>query len=336
MVARQFGTEHHEVVVRSDSVDLVGKLVDHFDEPFGDCSAIPTYIVSEFTARHVKVALTGDGGDELFAGYDSFFKIERLRQLDRIPASARRLLSWLADALPYSAYGKNYLRMISRPTALERYFEFNYMPYFLRRKLLREEWMLPADAAYLSGEMADFLLPNGADVLLQALYFEATAKLTGDMLVKVDRMSMAASLEVRCPMLDHHLVEFAFSLPPAWKLKNGTGKAIFLDALSDRLPPAILNRPKMGFGVPIAAWFRGPLREFLHDHLTSEAAATRGMISPEFVSHLLAEHDSGRRDNALRLWSLLMMELWFEQWKTPGHVDTAAAHVLGAPTPEIR
>src|SRR5262249_41036009 len=152
---------------------------------------------SEFAARHVKVALTGDGGDELFAGYESFQAVQKLRNFDLVPGGIRRALSWVADQLPYSAYGKNYLRMVSRPSALERYFEFNYAPYFLREKLLEPEWMLPADAAFLKRTFAHCLLPNGADMLSQALYFEATAKLTGDMLVKVDRMSMANSLEVR-------------------------------------------------------------------------------------------------------------------------------------------
>ena len=131
------------------------------------------------------------------------------------------------------------------------------------------EWMPPADAGFLSRNMAHCLLPNGADALTQAMYFETTAKLTGDMLVKVDRMSMANSLEVRCPLLDHELAEFAAAIPHAWKLRNNRGKDIFIQALGDRLPPELLNQPKRGFGVPLAAWFRGPLRSFLWDHLTS-------------------------------------------------------------------
>jgi asparagine synthase (glutamine-hydrolysing) len=306
LVARRYKTDHHEIVVKPDSIALVEKLVRHFDEPFADCSAIPAYIVSEFTSQHVKVALTGDGGDELFAGYESFFRIEQLRSADGIPQPARKVISWIADSLPYAAYGKNYLRMISRPSAMERYIEFNHVPHFLRRELLHPDWMLPSDAA--------FFAPNGKDALLQAMQFEATAKLTGDMLVKVDRMSMAASLEVRCPMLDHELAEFAFSLPPSWKMNGTRGKTILLEAVGDRLPPEAVNRPKMGFGVPIAAWFRGPLRDFVNDHLTSREFPDRGIASPAFVRHLIVEHESGRRDNSLWLWSLLMLELWFQTW----------------------
>jgi asparagine synthase (glutamine-hydrolysing) len=315
-VAEQYKTDHHEIVVRPDSVALVGKLIDHLDEPFADVSAIPTYIVSEFTARHVKVALTGDGGDELFAGYESFFRIAGLARLDRVPSLVRRGLASLSETLPYSAYGKNYLRMISRPTTIERYLEFNHVPFFLRQELLTPKWMLPADAAFLSSALRDYLIAN-ASPLTQALYFEATAKLTGDMLVKVDRMSMAASLEVRCPMLDHELAEFAATLPHAWKMNpSGQGKAILLEAIGDRLPASVTSRPKMGFGVPIAAWFRGPLKEFLHDHLLGGDFLGRGMVSPQFVRHILKEHETGRRNNDVRLWMLLMLELWLREWKS--------------------
>jgi asparagine synthase (glutamine-hydrolysing) len=312
-VARQYGTDHHEIVVRPDAVDLVSRLVWHLDEPFGDSSAIPTFIVSEFAVQHVKVALSGDGGDEMFAGYDRFQTLDKLRKLDRVPRALRAFISWAADRLPYSAYGKNYLHMLSRSTALERYFESNFAPWFLRQELLQEEWMLPADSAYLTRTLADFLLPAGADLLSQALFFETTQNLPGDMLVKVDRMSMANSLEVRCPLLDHELGEMAAGIPNGWKIRNGQGKYIFLRALGDRLPPPLLSRGKMGFGVPLALWFRGALRTFLWDHLTSATFAGRGVVSPPFVRQMLAEHDSGRRDSAPFLWSLLMLELWFRQ-----------------------
>jgi asparagine synthase (glutamine-hydrolysing) len=317
LVAQKYNTDHHEIIVRPNSVDLVSKLVRHFDEPFADSSAIPTYLVSEFAAQHVKVVLTGDGGDELFAGYQSFFDIQRLRRADSIPLAARKFLSAIADSLPYSAYGKNYLRMISRPTALERYFEHE-SPHFLLESLLTPEWMPPADAAYLTRTLPRSMLPNGADVLTQALYFEATAKLTGDMLVKVDRMSMANSLEVRCPMLDDRLADLAARIPHAWKLRNGRGKDIFIQTLGDRLPAELLRQPKRGFGVPLEHWFRGSLRSFLWDHLTSASFLNRGVVSPDFVRYLLEEHDRGRRNNYHHLWKLLMFELWFRDLEARG------------------
>jgi asparagine synthase (glutamine-hydrolysing) len=313
-LASQYRTDHHELIVRPDSVDLVSRLAYHFDEPFADTAAIPTFLVSEFAAQHVKVVLTGDGGDELFAGYDSFFDIQRLSAFDHIPQVVRRALSTVADLLPYSTYGKNRLRVMSRSSALERYFEHNYTPFMLRRELLNPEWMLPADAGFLARAFPDCLLPNGADALSQALYFEETAKLTGDMLVKVDRMSMANSLEVRCPLLDHVLAELAASIPTAWKMRNGQGKAILIDAIGDRLPPALRQRKKMGFGVPLSHWFRGPLRDFLRDRLLSRQFSERGIVSPAFVRHLIEEHESKRRDNSDHLWALLMLELWFLNW----------------------
>jgi asparagine synthase (glutamine-hydrolysing) len=311
-LARKYRTEHHQMIVRPDSVDLVSRLVRHFDEPFGDSSAIPTYLVSEFAARHVKVALTGDGGDELFAGYDSFLDIQRLRMLDYVPRPVRAAISRIADLLPYSAYGKNYLRMIGQPSALGRYFE-SASPHYLLERLLTPEWMPPADGAFLKQKMARSLCPDSANALTQALYFEATAKLTGDMLVKVDRMSMAKSLEVRCPMLDHELAELAARIPHSWKLKNGRGKDIFIRAVGHRLPPELLSQPKRGFGVPLGSWFRSSLRSFVWDHLTSRAFLDRRMVSPEFLMHLLEEHDRGRRDNHHHLWKLLMLELWFQE-----------------------
>jgi asparagine synthase (glutamine-hydrolysing) len=323
LVAKKFNTDHHEIIVKPDSVALVSKLVQHFDEPFGDSSAIPTFIVSEFAVEHVKVALTGDGGDELFAGYESFFAIDKLRKFDKIPQGARAVLSKIADVWPYSFYGKNYLRMASRPSPLTRYFELNYAPYFLRKSLLENDWMLPADEAFLTRAFADRLLPSDRDIVAQALYFEATAKLAGDMLVKVDRMSMANSLEVRSPLLDHELAEFAMSIPHAWKMHHGKGKQIFLKAVGDRLPPELLSLPKKGFGVPLAIWFRSALRPMLWDHLTSRRFLDRGMVAQTFVSHLLREHDAGRRDNSHWLWMLLMLELWFRNLE---QVRTAYTH----------
>lgn len=315
-VARQYRTDHHEIVVKPDSVELTSKLVRHFDEPFGDSSAIPTYIVSEFAARHVKVALSGDGGDEVFGGYTRFADIARYRKLDYVPRPVLSLMDWVAERLPYGAYGKNYLHMISRSNGLERYFEANYAPYFLRQRLLHADYMLPADGQYLFRAFQDCLLPAGASTLSQALYWETTVNLPGDMLVKVDRTSMANSLEVRCPLLDAELADLAARIPNAWKIRNGRGKFLMIQALGELLPAELLNRPKMGFGVPLAAWFRTELREMLVDHLTSSAFLARGIASGAFVRALIEEHQSQRRDNSQWLWSLLMLELWFLEYES--------------------
>ena len=316
MVARQYRTEHHEILVRPDSAELITKLAWHFDEPFGDSSAIPTYIVSEFAARSVKVALSGDGGDEFFAGYSTLENVIKFQALDRVPGFARKLAWWAASAAPYSAYGKNRLRVMGAPTALDRYFESNYNMYFLRRRMLRPEWMLPPGADYLRSVLPH-CFPASGGALEQAQYFEAAANLVGDMLVKVDRASMAASLEVRCPLLDHVFAEFAASIPFEWKRRGGTGKRILLEALGDRLPPALLTRPKMGFGVPLDHWFRGPLREMTWDTLTSRRFLEREIVNPAFLRYLLEEHQSGRRSNHHQIYGLLMLELWRRNLETP-------------------
>ncbi|MEP7351637.1 MAG: asparagine synthase (glutamine-hydrolyzing) [Acidobacteriota bacterium] len=313
LVAQKYKTEHHEILVKPEAISLVERLTRHFDEPFGDSSAIPTFIVSEFAAQHVKVALTGDGGDELFGGYEVHTSAQELGRWDRIPSGVRSGLRVLAAGMPYWAYGKNFLHMISLDSGLARYMERNYAHYHLRKQLLQPEWMLPAEQAWLLQKMGHCLLPNEPNLLTQSLYFEATATLVGDMLVKVDRMSMANSLEVRAPLLDHCLAEVAAGIPHAWKVAGPKGKQILRDALQDRLPIELLSLPKKGFAVPLAHWFRGQLRDMLRDVLLSAKFLGRGIVNPAFVRTLLEEHDSGRRNNSHWLWSLLMVELWFRE-----------------------
>ena len=317
LVAKKYKTDHHDIVVRPDSLELIKKLVRHYDEPFADSSAIPTYIVSDFAVKHVKVALSGDGGDEFFAGYPVVGDVQKYMFVDRLPRALREMIAWTADGLPYSTYGKNFLRMLGSPTQLDRYFNQNYTPYFLRKRMLNPDWMLPADAAFLERTLPDNFNSGNDDILSQVMYFEATNLLTGDFLTKVDRASMAASLEVRCPLLDHRLAEFATRIPTSWKWRNGKGKRILLEALGDRLPPELLTRGKMGFGVPLDQWFRGPLRELVHDSLLGKSFLDRGIVSPDFVSYLVEEHESGRRDNHHQMYSLLMLELWFESLREP-------------------
>jgi len=311
MVAQKYATEHHEEIVRPDAVDMVPKLIRYFDEPFSDTSAIPTYLVSRFASESVKVVLSGDGGDEFFGGYPSFFEADASRRYDAIPQWVRSILSGTADALPYSARGKNLLYAISRATPLERYFEsISFSTYSLRRRTLHPEWMLPSGADSIRRTFGEAILPDRYDAVSQAMHFEATAKLAGDILVKVDRMSMANSIEVRCPMLDHVLAETANRIPNRMKMKAGRGKLILLKALGDRLPPELLTRPKSGFGIPLAEWFRGPLRPMLWDSLTSKSFLDRGFTSPERIAAVLKEHESGRRDNSFFLWLLLVLQLW--------------------------
>ncbi len=311
MVADKYGTEHHEQIVKPDAIDLVPRLIRHFDEPFADASAIPTFLVSRFAAQSVKVVLSGDGGDEFFGGYPSFFQADGARRLDDVPRWVRAVLSGTADLLPYSAHGKNLLRVISRPNPLERYFEtINFSAYSLRERTLNPEWMSPSSSENLRAIFGKAILPDSYDCVSLAMHFEATAKLAGDILTKVDRMSMANSIEVRCPMLDHHLAEMANRIPNGWKMSHGKGKLILLKALGDRLPPQLLTRPKSGFGIPLGRWLRGPLKPMLWDTLTSASFLNRGFTTPARITEVMREHDSGRRDNSLFLWLLLILQLW--------------------------
>ncbi|MGA2434048.1 MAG: asparagine synthase (glutamine-hydrolyzing) [Bryobacteraceae bacterium] len=332
--ARHFGADHHELILEPDSIALVTRLVESFDEPFADDSALATFMVSQFAAQHVKVVLTGDGGDEFFGGYGSFFDADRRRVFDRLPQAARRALAFCADRLPYEAYGKNYLRMMSRPSSIERYFEFGIgASYFLRERILNPEWILDDSEESLRARFGRAILPPGAGVLSEAMQFEATVKLTGDILAKVDRMSMAHSLEVRCPLLDHELIELASRIPNSWKTRNGCGKLILLEALGDRLPAELLNRPKRGFGVPLAEWFRGPLRSFVWDRLMSSTFLGRGIARGPFLRKMLEEHDAARRDNSYAIWLLLMLELWFRRQETPPRIEPASALAENAGNP---
>jgi asparagine synthase (glutamine-hydrolysing) len=261
--------------------------------------------------------LSGDGGDEFFAGYPIVGDLQRFQFLDRVPRPLRKLVSRAADGLPYFAYGKGFLHMVGSQSPLERYFNLNFMPYYIRKRLLSPEWMVLSDVDTLERLLPDNFAADGADIVSQAMYFEATTMLTGDFLVKVDRASMAASLEVRCPLLDHHLAEFATRIPTRWKWQSGRGKQILLKAMGDRLPSQLLTRNKMGFGVPLDQWFRGPLRELVHDSLLSRSFLERGMVSPEFVRYLLDEHARGRRSNHQQMYRLLMLELWFKTLEQP-------------------
>ena len=327
IVARHYRTDHHELIVRPNVIQLVPRLLRYFDEPFADDSAIPTWLVSEFAAKHVKVVLSGDGGDELFGGYHSFFQADSERKFDRIPHPVRSAMSVVSRVLPYSAYGKNYLRAISRPNSLERYFDsISFALYYARTKTLEPRWLTPADATFYRQVFGHAVLSDEADPLSQAMYFEGTAKLTGDILVKVDRMAMANSLEVRCPLLDHILAERVSRIPNSWKTRDGKGKLILLKALQQRLPAELLSAPKRGFGVPLTRWFRGPLRELIRDTLTSSEFHNRGIARRSNVIAMLDEHDVGRRDHSRFLWQLLVLELWFRE--RGGVVESAALHAV--------
>jgi asparagine synthase (glutamine-hydrolysing) len=328
VAARHFNTEHHEFVVTPDIVQIVDELAWHFDEPFADPSALPTYMVSKLAREHVTVALSGDGGDELFAGYTRYLVEQRRAPFERVPRVVRRgLMRPLSERLPHGAWGRNYLHNVSLDAA-DRFLDS--VSVFTR---------LTRGALYTDAFRAQLVNEDGAGASFRALasrvrtgepldallYLDSKTYLPGDILTKVDRMSMAVSLEARAPLLDHKLIEFVARIPAALKLKSGETKHIFKRAIADFVPAEILHRPKQGFGVPVQQWINEQLREQMRDTLTDSRARSRGYAEPRYVAQLLNEHERGRRDHAAPLWALFMLELWHRVFIDDGGASSHAA-----------
>ena len=318
-IAERYGTEHHEFVVRPDAVSILPLLARHYGEPFADSSAVPTYYLSKLTREHVTVALNGDGGDELFAGYDRYFAVRLASSLDRIPrAIATPLLSGAARLLPDS------LVPTGRRRRAKRFLLAAAMP--SRERYLR--WLGLFDAA----ELRDLVVPellaavprertafdtfemNGHDPVAAAQALDLQLYLPDDLLAKVDIASMANSLEVRSPFLDRELVEFVVALPTALKLHGAERKYLLKKALADRVPAENMYRRKQGFAAPIGAWFRGDLRTFTEDTLLSAAARSRGYFRADRLERLVREHTEGTVDHQHKIWALLMLELWHREF----------------------
>jgi asparagine synthase (glutamine-hydrolysing) len=308
-VAGLFGTEHHELVLRPDVTRLLEDLAWHLDEPFGDPSAIPTYMVSKLAAEQVTVVLTGDGGDELFAGYDKYAVEGRERRYDRLPGFARAALGRLAALLPEGARGRNLLRHLALRGA-RRYLDAAtllhpedrirlFLPEVRDRLFAVDPWQ--RQAALLAGTGGHWR--SGLQLL------DLKSYLPLDILTKVDRMSMAHSLEARVPFLDHRLVELAATIPPELTWRRGERKHILKRAFEGILPAAILGRRKQGFAVPLQLWFRGRFDGFARDLLLSESSRRRGLLDPDAVRDLLDRNRAGR-PLEWPLWTLMSFELW--------------------------
>ena len=307
-VAAHLGTEHHELVLEPNALDIVEELAWFLDEPFGDASAIPTYMVSKLAAEHVTVVLSGDGGDELFGGYDKYVVESREREY-QVPAALRRMLAVASSRMPDGMRGRNFLHHFSL-TGSNRYldagtlFRRDAMQRLFRREAFAE--LAPFDPY---GD-ADRHLAQAPGHWLSALqYLDVKSYLPLDILAKVDRMSMGHSIEARVPLLDHVLVEFAATIPPDLKLRKGTTKYILKQAMRGVLPDAIIDRRKQGFAVPLGRWFRGQLAGFARDLLLSDSSQRRGLFNRAYLEQLLAQLDSGRQLD-LHLWTLISFEMW--------------------------
>jgi asparagine synthase (glutamine-hydrolysing) len=316
-VATTFETEHQELVVKPDAVSLLPRLAWHYDEPFGDSSALPTFLVCEMAREFVTVVLNGDGGDETFFGYDRYRAVVLADWYDRIPASLRRAAESAARALPAGTPKSRVYRLRRLAEAIGLPPERRYARWLTVFDDERKRTLYtPEFGARVAGIDALDVLADAYRTSTGPTFLEATAHadvqhyLPDDLLVKMDIASMAHSLEARSPFLDHHVVEFAAALPSRLKLRGLTQKYLLKRAMRDVLPPAILRRPKMGFGVPIDHWFRHELREMAHDLLLDARGRQRGYFRAEEVTRYLDEHARGEAHHHARLWALLMLELW--------------------------
>jgi asparagine synthase (glutamine-hydrolysing) len=314
IVAQKFGTEHHEMILEPDVVQTVEHLTSTLEEPFGDSSMLPTYYVSQMARKHVTVALSGDGGDEVFAGYDRYRIHSDRRIFERVPESARRFFrDRLFQLLPRTMKGRKFSYNVSLPWR-ERYVDgLSFVPAFERdTPLLSDDFreVLRRSDDPQNVLMRYFAKAPAQDPVSELLYVDTKTYMVGDILTKVDRMSMLNSLEVRVPILDHQFVEWVTGLPPEWKLRGSKQKYI-LRKLAERVgvPREALDRPKQGFALPLVHWMRNELKETLMI-LLEPRALQRGYFEAAGVRKLMNDHLYGGRVFTSRIWRLLMFELW--------------------------
>jgi asparagine synthase (glutamine-hydrolysing) len=317
LVAARHGTEHFEMVVKPDVVDILPRLAWQFDEPFGDASAVPTYCLSKLTRDHVTVALSGDGGDESFAGYRRYAEAQRWHQrMDRSGlALLKPFLRWAGARRSPGARGRELLQVLGM-SPLDRYYRMlTYQTPETLVALLTPEAAGRMEGNHLTRALSVLAGQAGTKDYVSTLqYVDVHHYLPGDILTKVDLTSMLSSLETRVPLLDHVLMEYAATMPPSLKLRGGIGKYVLKEAMRRHLPSEVLDRSKMGFGVPLARWFRKNLKDYARDVLLDPRTRQRGIMRPERVADLLDVHLSGRRDRSSQLWSLICLELWFRTW----------------------
>jgi asparagine synthase (glutamine-hydrolysing) len=319
MVAQQYNTDHHEFVVKPDALEILPKLVWHYNEPFADSSAIPTYYVSKMTREHVTVALNGDGGDESFAGYERYLADKLADYYRHVPSFIRDgIFQKVIDRLPYSTDRRSFVRRLKRfIKGISEVPERRYVRWicFFDNEMKRDLYTPSFDALTKGTDSVELTVGwydrSDAEAFIdRTLFVDVMSYLPEDLLVKVDIATMAHSLEARSPFLDHKLMEFAASLPADLKLRGIETKYLLKRTLCGLIPRPIVQRKKMGFGVPLDVWFRGDLKEMAYDVLLDNKSIDRGYFRKESVQKLLDEHASERYDHSYRIWALLFLELW--------------------------
>ena len=315
LVAERFGTQHHELILDPNLEETLVYLSGMLEEPFGDSSMLPTYYVSRIAREQVTVALSGDGGDELFAGYDRYLVAMERRKFDHVPRWLGQLYrEQLHEHIPAGMYGKN-LAWNASLSPRDRYIDgVSYFPALHREKSLFSREFIESAKSFpdpLKQWQEYYDEAPASDALSRLMYLDVKTYLTGDILTKVDRMSMATSLEVRVPMLDHEFVEWVASLPVDWKFRTGIRKYI-LKKLAERLgiPSPLLHRRKQGFQLPLVDWMRSEMKDQFLRVLLEPRTLQRGYFKPEAVRALVEEHARGRRNRSGMLWRMLVLELW--------------------------
>ncbi|MDA9550100.1 asparagine synthase (glutamine-hydrolyzing) [bacterium] len=329
-VAKYLGTDHTELYVSSsEALDVIPRLATMFDEPFSDSSQIPTYLVSSMAKNHVTVALSGDGGDELFAGYNRHFRAKSIwKRISYLPLPIRKLVSKMMLMVPPQTWNQLY-RMLT--PIIPAHLQFNLpddkmqklaevlsvdSPESMYRSLV-SHWKYPENIVLGSKEPITILtdssrFANLSDFENKMMFQDMVSYLPDDILTKVDRAAMAVSLETRVPMLDHRLVEFAWQLPLHMKIRNGEGKWLLKQLLYKYVPNTLIDRPKMGFGVPIDSWLRGPLRDWAESLLNENRLQQEGYLNPAPIRKKWEEHLSGKRNWQYHIWDVLMFQQWLE------------------------
>jgi len=312
-VAERYDTDHHEITVEPDMVSIVPDLVRHYGEPFGDTSAIPTWYLSRFTRRSVTVALSGDAGDEAFAGYKRyrFAKISRL--LRSLPWPIPQITALVLGKIPIPQLQptREFGKQLMQPEVIRYLGMFGQLTSDERRAIYSPDLKRRFNRDRVSDGFQELLAASTAtDAAGRILDLDIQTYLPNDILVKIDIATMAHSLEVRCPLLDHELMSFAASIPSEKKLRFFSGKAVLREAVADLVPKAILKRSKQGFGLPIDRWMREDLAPMARDILLDRTAADRGLFEPTAIKRLLDLHHRGE-SRGEQIWSLIMLEQWF-------------------------
>ena len=321
-IAKRFNTEHSEFIVKPKALEILPLLVERFGEPFADSSCIPTYYVSQQTKKHVTVALGGDGGDELFAGYERYQAMMLAETYQRMPLIAKRFIRSFTAILPDSLNQRNGLRRVKRFLyAAAMPFQERYLKWVcifedkLKQEICADSFLQSVDEAVPLRFLKSFLSCRNPVSLIDSLLFTDTMTyLPNDLLVKVDIASMANSLESRSPFLDHILMEFIAKLAPEYKIRTLIKKYILKKAVKNLIPKENIYRRKMGFGMPIGKWFRGELKSFLSQTLLSKSSLDRGYFKPDKIKNMVNKHIDGKKDYASQLWTILMLELWHQRF----------------------